>query len=267
MRHDEMIAVVTGAAQGIGAACAERFFIEGATVIISDVQTEGAKALAHRLDPSGKRAIARGCDVAERSAMVELIASTVRDHGQLDIMVNNAAISCSSGVLDITPEEMKAVLDVNLMGTFWGTQEAAKVMVAQGKGAIVNMSSAQAELALPDRVPYGISKAGIQQMTRIFAVALASKGVRVNSVAPGTILSPLTVGLGAPEKDAAYRRVLSRTPMGRLGTGDEVAAIVSFFASDEASYLTGQTIFPDGGRAHMNYTCDVPETLPELKLP
>lgn len=267
MKHSGKIAIITGAAQGIGAACAERLFSEGATIVISDIQQDAATALAYQLDRTQKRAVAIPCDVGQRDQVVALVAQTLERFGRLDIMVNNAAISCASTVLEITPDEMESVLNVNLMGTFWGTQEAAKVMVKQGAGAIVNMSSAQAELAIPDRVPYGISKAAIQQTTRIFAVALASKGVRVNSVGPGTILTPLTVGLCEPEKEAAYRRVLSRTPMGRLGTADEVASIVSFFASDDASYLTGQTIFPDGGRAHMNYTCDIPNPLPELKLP
>ena len=266
MKHQGKIAIVTGAAQGIGAACARRLFDQGATVVISDIQTEAAATLAYGLDPSGARVLAIPCDVANRTEIIALVASTVERFGRLDIMVNNAATSCSSGVLDITPEDMARVLNVNLMGTFWGTQEAAKVMVTQGSGSIVNMSSAQAELAIPDRVPYGISKAAIQQTTRIFAVALADKGVRVNSVGPGTILTPLTIGLGDPAKEDAYRRILSRTPMGRLGTADEVAAIVSFFASDDASYLTGQTIFPDGGRAHLNYTVAVADDLPELNL-
>lgn len=267
MNHKGKIAIVTGAAQGIGAACAERLYAEGATIVVSDIQHDAATALASRLDPTRERAVAIACDVGQRDQIIALVAQTVARFERLDIMVNNAATSCASTVLEITPDEMENVLNVNLMGTFWGTQEAAKVMVRQGSGAIVNMSSAQAELAIPDRVPYGISKAAIQQTTRIFAVALATTGVRVNSVGPGTILTPLTIGLGDPAKEAAYRRVLSRTPMGRLGAADEVAAIVSFFASDDASYLTGQTIFPDGGRAHMNYTCDVPDPLPELKLP
>lgn len=266
MKHHGKIAIVTGAAQGIGAACAERLFEEGATVVVSDIQAEAARAFAKHLDPAGTRAAAIRCDVGQRDQIVALVADIVARFGTLDIMVNNAAVSCATGPLEITPEEMEYVLNVNMMGTFWGTQEAARVMVAQGHGAIVNMSSSQAELAIADRVPYGISKAAIQQTSRIFAIALADKGVRVNTVGPGTILTPLTVGLGAPEKEDAYRRILSRTPMGRLGTADEVASVVSFLASDDASYITGQTIFADGGRAPLAYTATVPDSLPELKL-
>ncbi|GAB5468338.1 MAG: SDR family oxidoreductase [Rhodospirillales bacterium] len=262
MRHDQKIAIVTGAAQGIGAACARRLFEEGASVVISDIQEAAAAELAKSLDPTETRVAALPCDVASRAAVVDLVAATLQRFGRLDIMVNNAATSCGTAALDLTEEELDRVLNVNLKGTFWGTQEAAKVMVAQGGGAIVNLSSAQAELAIPDRVPYGISKAGINQLTRIFAIALATQGVRVNAVGPGTILTPLTAGLG--QNEAAYRRILSRTPMGRLGQADEVAAVVSFLASEEASYVTGQTLYPDGGRAHLNYTVPVPERLPDL---
>jgi len=263
MQHQDKIAIVTGAAQGIGYACAERLFGEGATVVLADVNTEKASAAAVELDSSGERALPITCDVGDRLAVVDLIASTVQQFGRLDIMINNAAISCSTSALELSEEELDSVLNVNLKGTFWGTQEAAKVMVGQENGgAIVNMSSAQAELAIPDRVPYGISKAGINQLTRIFAIALATQGVRVNAVGPGTILTPLTAGLGNNEE--AYRRILSRTPMGRLGQAKEVASVVSFLASDDASYVTGQTIYPDGGRAHLNYTVPVPENLPEL---
>jgi glucose 1-dehydrogenase len=262
MKHAGKTAIVTGAAQGIGQACAERLFEDGASVVVSDVNAEGAVRVAEELDATGTRAAAMPCDVSRRDQIVGLIGDTVERFGRLDIMVNNAAISCSTSALDLTEDEMDAVLGVNLKGTFFGTQAAAKVMVAQGGGSIVNMSSAQAELAIPDRVPYGISKAGINQLTRIFAIALATQGVRVNAVGPGTILTPLTAGLR--DNEAAYRRILSRTPMGRLGRADEVASVVSFLASDDASYVTGQTLYPDGGRAHLNYTVPVPETLPEL---
>ena len=239
-----------------------RLFEDGAAVVISDVQAELGESVARELDPSGDRAVAITVDVSKRDEVVHLLAQTRSQFGRLDIMVNNAAVSCGTAALELSEEELDSVLNVNLKGTFWGTQEAAKIMVAQGGGAIVNMSSAQAELAIPNRVPYGISKAGINQLTRIFAIALATTGVRVNAVGPGTILTPLTARLG--ENEDAYRRVLSRTPMGRLGRAEEVAAVVSFLASDDASYVTGQTLYPDGGRAYLNYTVPVPEILPEL---
>lgn len=265
MNHEGKIAIVTGAAQGIGRSCAERLYADGATVVLSDVNDTLAATVAASLDPSGQRAIGLRCDVSKREEIVALIAKVVERFGRLDIMVNNAAITCTTAALDITEAELDGVLDVNLKGCFFCTQEAARIMVKQPEGgSIVNMSSAQAELVIPDRVPYGISKAAINQITRIFAIALARQNIRVNAVGPGTILTPLVVGMN--KNEAAYRRVLSRTPMGRVGRADEVASIVSFLASADSSYVTGQTLYADGGRAYLNYTVPVDDELPELKL-
>lgn len=263
-QHKDKIAIVTGAAQGIGLACAKRLFDDGAMVVLSDVNSDKLGKAVAKLDAAGERVVATTCDVGKRSDIVELIAATRNRFGRLDIMVNNAAVSCSTAALELSEKEFDDVLNVNLKGTFWGTQEAARLMVEQGAGSIVNMSSAQAELAIADRVPYGISKAGINQLTRIFAIALATTGVRVNAVGPGTILTPVTAGLSTNEE--AYRRILSRTPMGRLGQASEIASIVSFLAGDDASYITGQTVYADGGRAYLNYTVPVPDDLPELGL-
>ncbi|EJN06736.1 SDR family NAD(P)-dependent oxidoreductase [Phyllobacterium sp. YR531] len=265
MKHENKVAIVTGAAQGIGKACAERLFADGAIVVLSDINQEQAEAAAMDLDPSGKRAVAIRCDVGIRTEIKKLVEDVVARFGRLDIMVNNAGITCTTPAIDLTEEELDRVLNVNLKGCYFGTQEAARVMIGQRQGgSIVNMSSAQAELVIPDRVPYGISKAAINQITRIFAIALARQNVRVNAVGPGTILTPLSLGMN--KNEAAYRRVLSRTPMGRVGRADEVSGIVSFLASDDASYVTGQTVYADGGRAYLNYTVPVDDELPELKL-
>lgn len=265
MKHNHKIAIITGAAQGIGQACAERLFADGATVVLADINIDLARELAAKLDPAGGRALAIACDVGVRSQIVDLVAEVVERFGRLDIMVNNAAITNTTAAIDLTEEELDGVLNVNLKGCFFGTQEAARAMQKQETGgSIVNMSSAQAELVIPDRVPYGISKAAINQITRIFAIALARQNIRVNAVGPGTILTPLSAGMN--KNEAAYRRVLSRTPMGRVGRAEEVSGIVSFLASDDASYITGQTIYADGGRAYLNYTVPVDDVLPELTL-
>lgn len=265
MKHRNKVAVITGAAQGIGQACAERLFADGAIVVLADINEQLAQTVAVKIDPTGKRAIAVRSDAGRRTEIVALIENVISKFGKLDIMVNNAAITCVTPALDLSEEELDRVLNVNLKGCFFGTQEAARVMVRQETGgSIVNMSSAQAELVIPDRVPYGISKAAVNQITRIFAIALARQNVRVNAVGPGTILTPLVVGMN--KNEAAYRRVLSRTPMGRVGRAEEVSGIVSFLASDDASYITGQTVYADGGRAYLNYTVPVDDKLPELKL-
>lgn len=266
MRHDDKVAIVTGAAQGIGLACAERLFADGAIVVLADIQLDAANEAARRLDPTSTRAVGMHCDVGVSAQIARLVDDVVARFGHLDIMVNNAAITSTTPALDLTEEELDRVLDVNLKGCYFGTQQAARVMVGQKTGGVVvNMSSAQAELVIPDRVPYGISKAAINQITRIFAIALARQNVRVNAVGPGTILTPLSVRMS--DNEAAYRRVLSRTPMGRVGRADEISGIVSFLASDDASYITGQTVYADGGRAYLNYTVPVDDVLPELKLP
>jgi NAD(P)-dependent dehydrogenase (short-subunit alcohol dehydrogenase family) len=262
MRHQGKVAIVTGAAQGIGLACARRLHEEGAKIVLADVNGEKLAAAARSLDADGKTALGVPCDVASQSQVKALVETTRERFGGLDIMVNNAATTAAAEPLDLSEAEFDRVIGVNLKGTLFGCQEAGRIMVAQGRGAIVNMSSMQAELAIATRVPYGISKAAINQLTKIFALALAKRGVRVNAVAPGTILTDLTRG-SVLANEESYRMILSRTPMGRCGEADEIAAVASFLASDDASYITGQTLYADGGRLTLNYTVPV-DTLPGL---
>jgi len=258
MRHQGKVAIVTGAAQGIGLACARLLNREGARVVLADINAEKVVRAAKELDPKGTQVIGLACDVSSREQVDATVARTVADFGTVDIFVNNAAATVKADPLDVSEEDFDRVIGVNLKGTLFGCQAAGRIMVAKGSGAIVNMSSIQAELAIAFRVPYGISKAAINQLTKIFALSLAPKGVRVNAVGPGTIVTDLTRGsvLSNPE---SYRMILSRTPMARAGEADEVATVVSFLASQEASYITGQTIYPDGGRLTLDYTVPVGE--------
>ena len=253
------VALVTGAAQGIGLACARALASDGAAVVLTDVSEEAGRAGARDLAATGARCAFTACDVSRKKAVDAAVAFAVSEFGALDILVANAGIVHAAEFLDLAEADFDRVLGVNLKGVFLAGQAAARQMVKQGRGgAIVNMSSVNAVLAIPNQVPYVVSKGGVNQLTRVMALSLATHGIRVNAVGPGTILTELakTAVLGNRE---AERKILSRTPMGRMGEPDEIARVVTFLASDDASYVTGQTIYADGGRLPLNYTVAVPE--------
>jgi glucose 1-dehydrogenase len=181
----------------------------------------------------------------------------VRVFGRVDVMVNNAGVAKNQDFLAISEEDFDAVLGVNLKGAFFGVQEAAKQMVAQGGGGvIINMSSINALLANPSVATYAISKGGLNQVTTIASVALAPHNIRVVGVGPGTILTEM-VATAIMSSEQAKNSILARTPIGRCGEPLEIASVAAFLASDDASYITGQTIYPDGGRLILNYTVPV----------
>jgi glucose 1-dehydrogenase len=249
------IAVVTGAARGIGYAIAERFVAEGAIVVIADVLDTEGKAAARKLGAAYVH-----CDVSRTADINHLVMDTVKQHGAIDILVNNAAISIVKDFLDITEDDFDRVLAINLKGSFLLAQAAAKQMVKQvemgrAPGAIINMSSVNDTLAIETIAPYTMSKGGVKQLTSAAAIALAPHGIRVNGIGPGSIMTDMLKGVMVD--DVSRRRILSRTPMGRVGLPEEMAAIAAFLASEDASYITGQIIYADGGRMHMNYTVPV----------
>ena len=249
MRLKDKVALVTGAAQGIGLACANALAREGARVVLADLNEEKGHAAAAQL----KAAFVR-CDVSRKADVIDAVEAARSEHGRLDILVANAGVAHAAEFLDLEEADFDRVLSVNLKGIFLAGQAAARQMVKQGGGgAIVNMSSVNAVMAIPNQVPYVVSKGGINQLTKVMALALAPHRIRVNGIGPGTILTELarTAVLGNKE---AERKILSRTPLGRMGEPDEIANVAVFLASDEASYLTGQTIYPDGGRLALNYT-------------
>lgn len=257
------VAIVTGGGQGIGSACASRLAAEGAKVVIADVNDKtGAKAVEAIADAGG---VARfiHTNVAEKLDVHNLVASTLEAYGQLNVMVANAGVVDDMAFLELEEGEFDRIIATNLKGTFLCCQAAARQMVKQcggggAPGAIVNMSSINAQFGLPDHVAYSISKGGVMQLTKSMAIALAPYGIRVNAVGPGTIETPLLEGV---VKDEAFRqKVLSRTPLGRFGQPDEIAAVVAWLASSQASYVTGETVYADGGRLGLNYVVPVEET-------
>jgi glucose 1-dehydrogenase len=257
MKLSGKVAVITGAARGIGRACAERFLKEGAKVVVSDIDADGLARTASELVRANDVRVVLA-DVAKHADVDRLVATAAKEFGRIDIMVNNAGVARNQDLLEISEKDFDDVIAINLKGAFFGVQAAAKQMIAQGGGGgvIINMSSVNALLAIPSLATYAISKGGMKQLTSVAAVALAPHKIRVVAVGPGTILTDMVASAIFSSEDAR-RSVLSRTPIGRGGEPSEVASVVAFLASDDASYITGQTIYPDGGRLILNYTVPV----------
>lgn len=259
MALDGKTAIVTGAAGGIGYAIAERFLREGVRVVIADVNAEkGAKAIKD-LEKLGEARFVKA-DVGKSLDVHNLVASAIDALGDIDILVNNAGIVHGADFLELEEDDFERVMRVNLKGSFLVGQAVARYMVDKVKdggaaGAIINMSSVNAVFAIANQVPYSVSKGGINQLTKVMALSLAPHGIRVNAIGPGSIMTDMLASVNADP--AARDRILSRTPMGRIGDPREIASIAAFLASDDASYMTGQTLYADGGRLPLNYTVEV----------
>ncbi len=237
---------------GIGFAIAERFTAEGAQVTLVDLNEDEGQAAAASLANASFIA----ADVSNSKDVRRIMSDTLVRNERIDILVNNAGILHGCEFLDLEEEDFDRVLRVNVKSMFLLGQAVAKSMVAGGvKGSIVNMSSVNAVLAIPSQVPYTISKGAINQLTKVMALSLAPHGIRVNAIGPGTIATEMTRTVQTDE--TVRRKIMSRTPLGRIGQPSEIAAVAAFLASDDASYLTGQTIYPDGGRLGLNYTMPV----------
>jgi glucose 1-dehydrogenase len=257
MKLEDRTAIITGAARGIGRACAERLLAEGARVVLTDIDDTRGSETARQLGPGASYL---HCDVGDSAQVNGVVSAVTTSHGAIDILINNAGIAAPGDILEISEADFDRVIRINLKGAFLMGQAVSRQMVKQVKdgrkaGAIVNMSSVNAVVTIATQVPYSASKGGINQLTKVMALGLAEHGIRVNAIGPGSIMTDmLTTVNDDPE---ARHRLLSRTPLGRIGETAEIAAIAAFLASDDASYITGQTIYADGGRLPLNYTVPV----------
>lgn len=257
MRIRGKAAIVTGAGSGIGEATAKRFAAEGAKVAVSDIDGARAQATAAAIGKAGGTAMAVAADVSRSGDVQALVEQAWGSYGRIDVLMNNAGIFTTTPFLEVTEAEWDRVIDTNLKGMFLVGQAVARRMAQDGKGgSIINMSSINAVLAIPTAVAYSVSKGGVKQLTGAMAVALAPHKIRVNAIGPGTVVSGMTREMVA--NPDTVRAILSRTPLGRLCQPEEIANIALFLASDESSYMTGTTIYADGGRLPLNGVVPVP---------
>ncbi|MFY1671146.1 3-oxoacyl-ACP reductase FabG [Plantactinospora sp. WMMB334] len=248
-RFADRVAVVTGAAQGIGAATARRLAAEGATVAVVDLAVERARQAAEEIVGAGGRATGYGCDVTDGAAVSATFEEVVGAHGRLDVLVNNAGITRDNLLFKMPADEWDAVITTNLTSMFHCCQAAQRHMVPARYGRIVNLSSRSA-LGNRGQVNYAAAKAGVQGLTATLAIELGPFNITVNAVAPGYIATAMTAAtaerVGASPEEH-QRHVAEQTPLRRVGQPEEIAAVIAFLASDDASYVSGQTLYVNGG--------------------
>lgn len=249
MRFKDKVIIVTGATKGIGEATAKAFAAEGGKVVVTGRTVELGEKVVQEIKDEGGEAIFVRCDVSSAEDVNNLVAKTVEAYGTIDVAVNNAGVNHSAEFFDISPDDWDWVLGVDLKGTFLVTQAAARVMVEQGKesGYIVNVTSVMGDqLALADQVPYCAAKGGANQFTKAAALALIPHGIRVNGVAPGPVLTELMKRVVHSEEKNA--KLMERLPIGYVASCEEIARVIMFMGSEDASYFVGETILVDGGR-------------------
>ena len=242
------VALVTGAGRGIGQAIALAFAREGAKVAVADIDPGTAQATARRIGRAKARALQM--DVADSGSVRDGFDAIDRSWGRIDVAVTNAAVEPIVPFLELSEATWDRIIDVNLKGTFLVAQAAARRMARRRRGVIITLSSVNAEVARPESAAYAATKGGVRQLTKAMAIALAPHGIRVNAIGPGTVVTGLTRHLlkNRRWRDAVY----ARTPMQRVAEPREIAEVAVFLASDASSYMTGSTVYVDGGRLALN---------------
>jgi 3-oxoacyl-[acyl-carrier protein] reductase len=254
MSRKEMIALVTGAAQGIGRGIALRLARDGADLVLLDIAAEALQSVREEVAGLGRRAVALHVDISDTRAVADVFGQVEEAWGRIDILVNNAGIMRITPLVDVSEAEWDQILAINLKAAFFCLQAVARSMICQRYGRIINIASVSGLGARPDHIHYASAKAGVISLTKSAAVALAPHGITVNAVCPGMVDTPMTKTIHAtrskvagtsPEASAA--KMLERIPVGRIATPADVATAVAFFASAETSYVTGQVLSVDGG--------------------
>ncbi len=260
----QKVVIVTGAAKGIGFACARRFAEDGYSVVLADADEASGSQALDALEAYKDHVRFIQCDVSDKLAVHNLIAEALSHFGRIDVLINNAGVAIKGGIIDLSIDDFDLVMGVNLRGAFLVAKSVVDYMVNEIENredrsrltdrpySIINMSSINDNVALADYLAYTASKGGLKQMTKSMALELAPYGIRVNAIGPGSIKTDM-LGSVASDEDA-MAKIMSRTPLGRLGQPAEIANIAAFLASEDASYITGQTLYADGGRLALNYT-------------
>lgn len=249
---DGRVVVITGAARGIGRACAQAYAAVGARLALLDLDAAALEAACAELRGQGAEALALTASVTDPAAVAAAFARIDAAYGAVDVLLNNAGVSANKPSLDVTPEEWRRAVDINLNGAFYCAQAAGRRMHAQGAGVIVNMASMYGVVAAPDRAAYCATKGAVVMLTESLALEWGPLGIRVNALAPGYIDTDLLRDLSARGR-VDLERLKGRTPLRRLGSAEEMAALAVFLASRQAAYLNGHTLVADGGWSRNAY--------------